>query len=221
MTNTKSRDAPPARATHTNPHPQTKERNDTTMKNPMSEVAMTSLEKHRIYIAYGSNMSFEQMGWRCPDAVLMGCGVIHEYELLFKGSKTGSYLTIEKNTGSMVPVAVWRISAEDEKNLDRYEGCPRFYYKTRIPVKVRNLLTGRLGPEVDGIIYIMHEERSMGIPTGEYYNTCLEGYRRFGFDPKLLLHGLSLSTGEKEGQELVNFWTSKSYGFRRRAFAWR
>ena len=178
-------------------------------------------ERNTFYLAYGSNLSVGQMLYRCPNAIYVGTAEIDGYELLFKGSKTGSYLTIEKNTGSMVPVAVWRISAEDEKNLDRYEGCPRFYYKTRIPVKVRNLLTGRLGPEVDGIIYIMHEERSMGIPTGEYYNTCLEGYRRFGFDPKLLLYGLSLTTGEKEGQELVNFWTSKSYGFRRRAFAWR
>lgn len=33
--------------------------------------------------------------------------------MLFKGSKTGSYLTIESKEGSRVPVAAWEVSAED------------------------------------------------------------------------------------------------------------
>ena len=187
MTNTKSRDAPPARAAHTNPHPQTKERNDTTMKNPMSEVAMTNLEKHRIYIAYGSNMSFEQMGWRCPDAVLMGCGVIHEYELLFKGSLTGNYATIEPKEGASVPVLLWYVSEADEKKLDRYEGCPRFYYKTELPVTMAD------GASVTGIVYIMHEERTLGLPTTSYLDLLEEAYERFGWDANIIETALTRS----------------------------
>ena len=83
----------------------------------------------RYYIAYGSNLNLRQMKMRCPTAKVMGTAVIKDYELLFKGSLTGAYLTIEPKKGSEVPVAVWTVTETDEKALDRYEGCPVFYYK--------------------------------------------------------------------------------------------
>ena len=85
--------------------------------------------KKRYYIAYGSNLNIRQMRMRCPSARIIGTSEIPDYELLFKGSKTGSYLTIESKEGSRVPVAAWEVSAEDELALDRYEGFPTFYYK--------------------------------------------------------------------------------------------
>ena len=61
------------------------------------------------YIAYGSNLNLRQMKMRCPTAKVMGTAVIKDYELLFKGSLTGAYLTIEPKEGSEVPVAVWTL----------------------------------------------------------------------------------------------------------------
>ena len=49
----------------------------------------------RYYIAYGSNLNVQQMRWRCPGARIIGTSEMKDYRLLFKGSKTGSYLTIE------------------------------------------------------------------------------------------------------------------------------
>ena len=46
----------------------------------------------RYYIAYGSNLNVRQMRMRCPSARIIGTSVLKDYELLFKGSKTGSYL---------------------------------------------------------------------------------------------------------------------------------
>ena len=85
--------------------------------------------KTRYYIAYGSNLNVEQMQHRCPGAQPVATAMLTGYQLLFKGSKTGSYLTIEEKRGSYVPVAIWAVTAMDEKNLDRYEGFPDFYYK--------------------------------------------------------------------------------------------
>ena len=85
----------------------------------------------RYYIAYGSNLNVEQMHYRCPDARIIGTATLDGWTLLFKGSKTGSYLTIEQKEGESVPVAVWEVSPADEANLDRYEGFPHFYYKKR------------------------------------------------------------------------------------------
>ena len=159
------------------------------------------------------------MLYRCPDAVYVGTAEIDGYELLFKGSKTGSYLTIEKKEDSSVPVVVWRISRQDEKNLDRYEGCPHFYYKKVMRVKVRSLLTHRLGTEIDAMVYIMHEERKLGVPTASYYNVCREGYARFGFKESYLKQALACSVGEKRADHFHRYWKSGA-GFRYMAGSW-
>ena len=46
----------------------------------------------RYYIAYGSNLNIPQMRMRCPGARIIGTSVVEGYRLLFKGSRTGSYL---------------------------------------------------------------------------------------------------------------------------------
>ena len=53
----------------------------------------------KYYLAYGSNLNIRQMKFRCPTAKIVGTAIIKDYELLYKGSKTGSYLTIEKKEG--------------------------------------------------------------------------------------------------------------------------
>ena len=53
----------------------------------------------KYYIAYGSNLNISQMAVRCPEAFVYGIAEIKDYELLFKGSRTGAYLTIEKKEG--------------------------------------------------------------------------------------------------------------------------
>ena len=135
----------------------------------------------RYYLAYGSNLNIAQMQFRCPDAVIVGTAVIPDYELLFKGSLTGAYLTIEPKQGSQVPVGVWEVSLTDEFRLDRYEGFPSFYYKKEIRISVADNRTGKTRQR-DAFVYIMHEDRKLGVPTSFYMRTCLEGYRDFGFD---------------------------------------
>ena len=108
----------------------------------------------KYYLAYGSNLNVRQMAWRCPTAKAVGTAVIKDYELLFKGSKTGAYLTIEPKSGAEVPVAVWSVEPSDELNLDRYEGYPTFYYKTEIELPVRYFSGKTVGRTA--FVYIMH-----------------------------------------------------------------
>ena len=135
----------------------------------------------RYYLAYGSNLNIAQMQFRCPDAKIVGTAVIPDYELLFKGSLTGAYLTIEPKQGSQVPVGVWEVSLADALRLDRYERFPNFYYKKEMRIPVADIRTGKTKLR-DAFVYIMHEDRKLGIPTDMYVRTCLEGYRDFGFD---------------------------------------
>ncbi|MGN8742000.1 gamma-glutamylcyclotransferase family protein [Catenibacterium mitsuokai] len=146
----------------------------------------------RYYIAYGSNLNIPQMRMRCPGARIIGTSVIEDYQLLFKGSKTGSYLTIEPMEGAEVPVVIWEVTETDEKALDRYEGYPNFYYKKEMTLDIRGIRTGKVRRR-DAFVYIMHEERELGIPSWYYVNTCLDGYRAFGFDEKYLFDAIRIS----------------------------
>ena len=146
----------------------------------------------RYYIAYGSNLNIPQMRMRCPDARIIGTSVIEDYQLLFKGSKTGSYLTIEPMGGAEVPVVIWEVTETDEKALDRYEGYPNFYYKKEMTLDIKGIRTGKVRRR-DAFVYIMHEERELGIPSWYYVNTCLDGYRAFGFDEKYLFDAIRIS----------------------------
>ena len=146
----------------------------------------------RYYIAYGSNLNLAQMKRRCPSARIVGTSEILGYELLFKGSQTGSYLTIEKAQGGRVPALVWETTEADEAALDRYEGFPSFYYKAEMELPVRDLRTGNCRFR-KCYVYIMHEEREVGVPSLYYVRTCLEGYRDFGFNEQFLWKALGKS----------------------------
>ncbi len=140
----------------------------------------------RYYIAYGSNLNVEQMSERCPAATPIGTAILHDYELYFKGSGTGSYLTIEPKIGGKVPVAIWEVTPLDELALDRYEGYPRFYYKQDFTLEVTDLNGEEFG-EMECFAYVMTKGRHYGLPTAYYLATCMRGYKNFGFDGRILI----------------------------------
>ena len=47
------------------------------------------------YFAYGSNLNFEQMAYRCPEAMAVGIAKLEGYELAFRRG----YLTIFAQRG--------------------------------------------------------------------------------------------------------------------------
>ena len=144
------------------------------------------------YLAYGSNLNVRQMKLRCPTARVVGTAEIKDYELFFKGSQTGSYLTIEPKKGGIVPVAVWEVQEQDVRRLDAYEGFPKFYYKKDMEIRYKGIRTGR-HRTVTAFVYIMHEDREIGIPSNRYISTCIEGYNDFGFNLNILFDAVDRS----------------------------
>ncbi len=145
--------------------------------------------KTKLYIAYGSNMDEGQMAFRCPGAELRGVSEIQDHRLIFKGSKTGAYATIEKEEGHKVPVVLWEIEPTDEHSLDRYEGFPTFYYKEWMELDLD-------GEKVQGMVYMMDQDRKLGQPSYHYYKTLEDAYERFGFDKTILEKALKDSSVE-------------------------
>ena len=143
----------------------------------------------RYYIAYGSNLSVEQMKHRTPDAKIVGTAVLCGWRLLLK-----SYATIAPKEGRKVPVLVWEISDADEKSLDCYEGYPTYYYKRELPVLVTPL-DGGAPRELTAMVYIMDEKHTFRMPSLYYYDVLHRGYRTFGFDLSLLRQSIEDSLG--------------------------
>ena len=149
----------------------------------------------RYYLAYGSNLNRAQMRHRCPDAYPVGTCLLKNHKLVFRRG----FLTIEPEQGASVPVAVWAISRDDEKNLDRYEGYPRFYYKKEFPL----VFSGREGDQVreiivDGMAYIMTDGFPIQAPSDTYMRTCMEGYLNFGINPDFLLDAYREAKGGEQ-----------------------
>ena len=159
--------------------------------------------KNRIYIAYGSNMDLGQMKFRCPTAELLGTGLLEGWRLMFKGSLTGAYATIEREKGLTVPILLWRISAADEERLDRYEGFPSFYYKQTIQAVKTDEHGAKCG-HTRGMAYIMHEERKFGIPSGHYLRILDAAYKKFGFDEEIL--GDAYDYSQPQEKDLPCLW---------------
>lgn len=136
-------------------------------------------DKKRLYVAYGSNLNLEQMGWRCPTAKVVGTAVLPDHELLFRGGSVSAVATVEPREGASVPVLLWEIQHTDEKALDRYEGYPRLYEKETMTVI-------QADREVEAMVYVMTPGHEPGLPTERYHDVIAEGYRSAGFDLSVL-----------------------------------
>lgn len=132
----------------------------------------------KYYIAYGSNINEGQMAYRCPDAKVACKATLKGWKLVFR-----KHATIERVEGCEVPVLIWTISDRDERNLDRYEGFPKYYVKELFDVRV-----GR--KNVTAMAYIMTDGRVVEPPTRMYYDVIMEGYLRFGLDTAVLRNAL-------------------------------
>jgi gamma-glutamylcyclotransferase (GGCT)/AIG2-like uncharacterized protein YtfP len=154
--------------------------------------------KKKLYVAYGSNLNFRQMAYRCPDAALYGTGTLKGYDLQFKTLHRNAFATIGEKEDGTVPVAVWEITPKDEHALDIYEGYPSHYEKETVSVEID-------GETVDGMVYIMNQEAQFGVPSDTYYFAVRQGYLDCGFDPDVLDNAVEESACLAEEQSEENW----------------
>ena len=152
------------------------------------------MKSETLYIAYGSNLNLPQMAFRCPTAKVVGAGEIKDYELLFRGSRSGAVATVEPLQSSSVPVLLWKLKDRDLQALDHYEGCPNFYRKELLPVEL-------IGKTRSAMVYIMNDGHPFGVPSDYYLNTILEGYRTSGFDTDFLEQAVEKSVRLAQEQQ--------------------
>ena len=89
-------------------------------------------------------------------------------------------------------MAAWEVSEVNEAALDRYEGFPDFYYKAEMVLPIKGIRTGKVRSR-RVFVYIMHEERNLGLPSAHYVAVCRAGYDAFGFGQRYLTDAIQRS----------------------------
>ena len=69
---------------------------------------------------------------------------------------------------------------------------PTFYYKAEMVLPIKGIRTEKVRRR-RVFVYIMHEERSIGLPSASYVRVCREGYQAFGFDENFLMGAIRRS----------------------------
>ena len=130
------------------------------------------------YFAYGSNLSRAQMLRRFPDAKPKFTVTLPDHKRIFTGRSRkwsdGSVASIKPCTGEEVVGAIYEISEECRKSLDRCEGYPTVYNRITVTVFTE------FGKPVEAITYVKVEQSDETQPAQEYMDTIQDGYRDWG-----------------------------------------
>ena len=129
----------------------------------------------KYYIAYGSNMNFSQMRYRCPNARFIETKVLKDVRLVFRRNG-GGYANLEKAVGYRTPVVIYEISDKCEKALGRYEGYPTFYVKKNVTLNIG----GDKKNKIVAMMYVMNRkyENEVFMQRRDYFETIRMGYEK-------------------------------------------
>lgn len=109
----------------------------------------------RLYFAYGSNLDFDQMAARCPNAEYVGIATLKDHVLKLDSA---GYATVVAQPGAHVQGALWNLDRCDEAKLDGFEGVETgCYHKEDITVD----FVGK--HDQDDVIYGYQERRAAGV----------------------------------------------------------
>ena len=109
----------------------------------------------RLYFAYGSNLDFNQMAARCPNAEYVGIATLKDHVLKLDSA---GYATVVAQPGAHVQGALWNLDRCDEAKLDGFEGVETgCYHKEDITVD----FVGK--HDQDDVIYGYQERSAAGV----------------------------------------------------------
>ncbi|GGM65903.1 gamma-glutamylcyclotransferase [Longimycelium tulufanense] len=108
---------------------------------PCPGPAVATLSPVPLYAAYGSNMDPAQMMERAPHSPMVGTGWLEGWRLTFAGEDVGwegALSTIVEDLTARVFVVLYDVSAQDEPELDRWEGAELGLHR-KIRLRVQTL----------------------------------------------------------------------------------
>lgn len=146
----------------------------------------------KLYFGYGSNLCVSQMVRRCPTAKKLRPLPIYGAKLIFRGVAD---ILITDNPNDVILGGLWRITEEDERALDRYEGVSSGIYKREffyIRDKSRHW---------HSVLYYKMASEGIFPPSEGYLYGIVEGYADFGLDLTKLDEAVQHSWDDKNKTE--------------------
>lgn len=122
-----------------------------------------------LYFAYGSNMCSAQMRERIPNAEKIGVGRLTDYALVWdkQSKKDGSAkANIVERKGAEVWGVVYRLSSDDLRRLDGYEGG---YERLNVTILLQD------GTLLEVATYMSEQRQKDILPTREYWQRMVRG----------------------------------------------
>nr|WP_269902753.1 gamma-glutamylcyclotransferase [Lolliginicoccus lacisalsi] len=148
-----------------------------------------------MYAAYGSNMDPEQMIARAPHSPMAGTGGLEGWRLTFGGDDIGwegALATVVEEPGSRVFVVLFDVPAEDEVNLDRWEGTEMgIHRKLRVRVDLKG------GGSALAWLYVLDAYEG-GLPSARYLGVVADAAEKAGA-PEDYVRGLRLRASRNVG----------------------
>ena len=129
------------------------------------------------YFAYASNLNKKRMKEHCPQAKPVSIVTLHHYRLAFSGWSRqwrGGLATIQPFRGERVLGAIYEVSEEDLRRLDKHEDCPASC--SRVNIGVNN----DFGELIEAVTYVRVGRADQAAPSKEYLAVIQQGYRDWG-----------------------------------------
>ena len=123
------------------------------------------------YFAYASNLNQKQMRERCPDSKPAFRATLPNYKLVFVGwsrQLRGGKASIRLFRGEKVPGAIYEVSEQCLRQLDKYESS---YDRLKVTVFDED------SEPVQAITYIKGGQSEETKPSAEYLSTIQQGYK--------------------------------------------
>jgi gamma-glutamylcyclotransferase (GGCT)/AIG2-like uncharacterized protein YtfP len=132
------------------------------------------------YFAYADNLSKKIMAEKCPGNKPKFTAVLPNYKLTFTGYARqwkGPTASIKSFRGQRVEGAVYEITDEQAKKLDRLEDYPTTYDHIKVFVWTDS------DESVEAMTYIKKDQSSAEAPPSpEYLNAIRQGYKDWGIE---------------------------------------
>ena len=143
-----------------------------------------------IYFAYGANLDRKGMDSRCPGNKPICRAVLKNYRLMFK-----SVADIEEAENLQVQGALYEITPEHLRSLDRFEGYPRLYTRKTVTV------VGEDGSQIKAIVYQMTSRHQYSSPYQGYLNIILSGCLQWQFTERQIQQIIKQANNSDFGEQ--------------------
>lgn len=141
------------------------------------------MDEKLYYFAYGSNLLIEQMVSRCSQSLPFMQGILRDHKLVYKANPSGRGVAdVIPSKGNKVYGAVYEVTREDLKKLDKYEGRPTVYDRHTIKVETRKGM-------IKCIVYLMQPQYKYKLPEVDYFKKIFNGYGDWALPQKHLTEG--------------------------------